>query len=167
MFTSTGLIGVAILLAFGGTLAASLYTMFALGIAGAPGALLGGLISRRSEKPTIPVSAFLLTAAGQTYATLAFAACVIQSTRSWIGDTTGLGKWVLWFVTLWVAAAPASLAMKESYYELRNPNEELSKSKKIAYYAASFTWPLTYIGVFIFIFFPRATSWGWGWVPHF
>ena len=78
MFSSTGLIGVAILLAFVGMLAAALYAMFALGVAGLPGALLSEALSRNSEHPKLPILGWVLTLLGQLYVSLAFVVLVVM-----------------------------------------------------------------------------------------
>ncbi len=167
MFSSIGLIGVAILLAFVGTLAAALYAMFVLGLAGMPGALLAEALSRNSEGRKIPILGLLLTVLGQAYASLAFVVLIVQSVRSWVGNTTGIGKWVLWLVAFCVAVAPAWMALKDSTAKWKENFKGLSPGKIVPYYAATFTAPLTIIGFLVFVLLPASISWGWGWIPHF
>lgn len=167
MFSSIGLIGVAILLAFLGMLAAALYAMFALGVAGLPGALLSEALSRKSEQPKIPILGWLLTLLGQSYVSLAFVVLVVMSVRSVIGETTGIGKWILWFVAFCVAVAPAWMALRDATAKRNQGYEGLSVGRIVPHYAMAFTAPLTMIGFFLFALFPSLTSWGWGWIPHF
>ena len=167
MFTSIQLIGIAILLAFAGTLAGCVYALFVLGFVGVPGAVLTELISRKSQEYKISIVGLLLTVAGQTYASLAFVVLIVLSVRSWIGETTGIGKWVLWLVGFCVAIAPACMALKDGHAKWKGHFEGLSPGKIVPYYATASTAALTIIGFFIFAFFPHLTSWGWGWVPHF
>jgi len=166
MFSSVGLIGVAILLAFIGMLAACFYA-FVLGIVGIPGALLTKTISRNSQERQISILGLFVTIAGQTYASLAFVVLIVLSVRSWIGETSGIGKWVLWLVAFFVSIAPGWMALKDSAAKRRENFEGLSPAGIVPHYAITFTTPLTIIGFFIFAFFPYLTSWGWGWVPHF
>ncbi|GIW52803.1 MAG: hypothetical protein KatS3mg081_2158 [Gemmatimonadales bacterium] len=150
MFSSVGLIGMAILLAFAGTLVAALYAMFVLGLAGMPGAFLTEALSRNGEKRTISTLGLLLTILGQVYASLAFVALIVQSVRSWIGNTTGIGKWILWIVAFCVAVAPAWMALKDSNAKWKEKFEGLSPGKIVPYYAATFTAPITIIGFLAF-----------------
>ena len=167
MFSSVGLIGVAILLAFVGILVAALYAMFVLGFAGMPGALLAEAVSQRSQNPRIPVLGLLLTVLGRAYASLAFVVFIVQSVRSLVGNTTGIGKWIIWIVAFCVAVAPSWMALKDSTAKWKENFEGLSAGKIVPYYAATFTAPLTIVDFFIFVFFPSLISWGWGWIPHF
>ena len=68
-----GALGYAILLGFGGTIAAALWT-FALGFGGAPGALLTAAAMRRKGTNLIPTWGLLVTVAGQLYVSLTFSA---------------------------------------------------------------------------------------------
>jgi hypothetical protein len=167
MFTSTGLIGVAILLAFVGTIIAALYAMFALGLAGAPGALLSEAISRKGEEPKIPLIGLLVTFIGQLYVSLAFVVFIVLSVRSVVGGTTGIGKWLLWLVAFYVSLAPVWMALKDATRKRQEGYPEMSIGKIVPHYAMAFTAPLTGVGFFLFALFPSLTWWGWGWIPHF
>jgi hypothetical protein len=167
MFSSVGLIGLAIFLAFIGILVACIY-VFVLGIAGIPGALLTKALSKTNDgELTLSILGLFLTVAGQTYASLAFVVLIVLSVRSWTGEAQGIGKWILWPVAFCVSIAPILMALKDSAAKWRENFIGLSPSAIAHYEATTFTVPLTIIGFFIFAFFPRLTLWGWGWIPHF
>ncbi len=167
MFSSVGLIGISILFAFIGMLVACFYSMFVLGIAGVPGVFLTKILSQNSQEPKISILGLLLTIIGQVYASLAFVVIIVLSVRSWIGETTGIGKWFLWTVAFFISTAPVWMALKDSVAKRKENFEGLSPSGIVPHLAITFTTPLTIIGFFIFAFFPYLTSLGWGWIPHF
>jgi len=152
-----GAIGYTILLAFGGTLLAALFT-FVVGLAGAPGAFLTTLAMRRTGSQAIPLWGLLLTVAGQLYASLAFVAFIIQTTSSRLAGVAGFGTWIAWTVTFLVACAPAFIALKDA---------ARAEVKKVQHGATTFTAPLTAIGFLVFVLAPGVLRAGWGWVPHF
>lgn len=147
-----GAIGYAILLGFGGTLAAVIWT-FVLGIAGAPGALLTAGVMRRTGATAIPTWGLLITAAGQLYVSLAFAAFVMQTTSSVLADSGGLGKWVAWLVTFFVATSPGFMALKDAARH---------EEKNVQHFAPTFTAPLTVVRFFVFFFAPSIREAAWG-----
>ena len=167
MFTSVGLVGVAILLAFVGLLVAALYAMCILGLAGVLGALVSETLSRKSEKPQVSILGLILTILGQTYASLAFVVFIVLSVRNWVGETTGFGKWIIWIVAFFVSVAPVKMALKDASAYWKENFEGASAGKITQFYAITFTVPITIIGFFVFVFFPSVTSFGWGWIPHF
>lgn len=152
-------IGYTILLIFGGTLAAALWT-FVVGVAGAPGALLTAAAMRRSGATAIPTWGFVATVAGQLYASLAFTAFVIQMTSAVLADTHVhvFGKSVAWLVTFLVACAPASIALKDAAG---------AEVKNVQHTATTLTAPLTAVGFFLFLLVPSTLEAGWGWVPRY
>jgi hypothetical protein len=150
-------IGYAILLAFGGTLAAALWT-FVVGLAGTPGALLTAAAMRRTGPTAIPTWGLFVTVAGQLYGSLVFTAFVLQTTSSVVADSAGFGKWVVWLVTFFVASAPAFIALKDA---------ARAEVKNVQHVATTLTAPLTAIGFIVFLVAPRTLDAGWGWVPHF
>jgi hypothetical protein len=152
-----GHIGLAVLILFVGTLAAALYT-FALSLGGMPGFFVTEGATGRSDSGTASVFGLLLTVLGQTYVSLVFVAFVVLSTRSLLGDSSGLGRWLVWAAALWVAGAPTWMALKEA---------ARTEVRTVQHAALTFTAPLSTLGFFLFAFVPKAVSWGWGWVPHF
>lgn len=151
-----GAIGFAILLAFGGMLAAALFT-FVLGFAGAPGACLTAAAMRRTGSQTIPTWGLLLTTAGQLYASLAFVASIVQTTSARLAGTAGVAKWIAWTVAFVVACAPAFIALKDA---------ARAETKNVQHGASTLTAPLSLLGFFLFVFAPSVLRAGWGWVPH-
>lgn len=152
-----GSIGYAVLLAFVGTLGAAMWT-FVVGLAGAPGALLTATAMQRSGATKIPTWGLLATVAGQLYVSLAFTAFVVQTTAAALQNSEGIGKWIAWLVTFFVASAPAFIALKDS---------ARSGMRTVQHGATTLTAPLTAIGFFVFVFAPGVLEAGWGWVPHF
>ncbi len=152
-----GAVGYTILLAFGGTLSAALFT-FVVGLAGAPGAFLTHSAMRRTRSLVVPPWGLLLTVAGQLYASLAFVAFIIQTSSSRLAGVAGFGTWIAWTVTFLVACAPAFIALK---------NAARVEVRKVQHSATTFTAPLTALGFFVFVFAPGVLRVGWGWVPHF
>jgi hypothetical protein len=151
-----GAIGYAILLAFGGTLAAAIWT-FVVGFGGAPGAILTAAAMRRTGATSIPTWGLLLTVAGQLYVSLAFTAFVMQTTTSLLGDSAGLGKWLAWVVTFCVASLPPFIALKDA---------ARAEIKNVQHGATTLTAPLAVIGFFVFLLVPSIRDAAWGWVPH-
>jgi hypothetical protein len=150
-------IGYTILLAFGGTLAAALWT-YVVGVAGAPGALLTAAAMRRSGATAIPTWGLLATVAGQLYASLAFTAFVIQMTSAVLADTHVFSNSVAWIVTFLVACAPASIALKDA---------ARAEVKNVQHGATTLTAPLTAVGFFLFLLVPGTLEAGWSWVPRY
>lgn len=150
-------LGFALLLGFGGILAAAIYT-FVIGLAGVPGALLSAAAAKRSPDGATPVWGLLLTVAGQLYASLVFVALVIHLVESRLSGVTGLGKWVAWSVAFFVAVAPPVIALKDAARAVR---------RNVQHTATTLTAPLTALGFLLFQFFPALMNAGWGWVPHF
>lgn len=148
-------IGFALLLGFGGTIAAALYTFF-IGFAGLPGALLTTAAAKRRGDSVTPLWGLFLTMAGQLYASLAFVALVIQFTDNRLREAAGFGKWFAWTVAFFVAVAPVGIALKDA---------ARSRRRNIQHSAMAFAAPLTVIGFFLFSFFPAIMNAGWGWVP--
>lgn len=150
------LIGTAVLMALGGTMAAALWT-FAVGLGGAPGAAVNEVMVRKSEAGTIHPAGWLLTVLGQTYVSLIFVAFVVLSTRSVVGEHTGPGKWLMWFVAWAVAGAPTLMAARDSGQEA---------APTVQHLATNYTVPLSQMAFFLFAFLPVSLTWGWSWVPH-
>jgi hypothetical protein len=109
---------------------------------------------------------FLIVILGQSYVALAFAATVVESARSIVEHTTGIGKWVFWISAFAVACAPTAMAAKSAASWLNEPSER-SPASMISVRAMAVTSWIDLIGCVVFVFFPSAISWGWGWVPHF
>jgi hypothetical protein len=151
-----GPIGYAILLTFGGTLLAALFT-FVVGLAGAPGALLTAAAMRRAGATTIPTWGLLLTVAGQLYASLAFTAFILQTTSSRLQGADGFGGWAAWVITFFVASAPPFIALKDAAG---------AEVKNVQHGATTLTAPLTALGFVVFVLAPSVLRAGWGWVPH-
>jgi hypothetical protein len=166
MANSTSLIGISILLAFIGMLVAALY-VFVIGFSGLLGSLTSEYFARNSEKPAVSILGLILSILGQTYASLAFVALIIQSVASWVGDSSGFGKWVLWIVGFAIAIAPSQIALKDATAQWRDGFREQSVGRTTSCYATTFVAPITIIGFLLFIFFPNLLSMGWGWIPHF
>lgn len=150
-------VGYAILLAFGGALLAAVFT-FAIGLAGAPGGVLTTAAMRRTGSATIPTWGLLLTVAGQLYASLVFTAFIVQTSSNRLQGMTGLGSWLAWIVTLFVATAPPFIALRDA---------ARTEVKSVQHGATTLTAPLAVVGFFIFVFAPSVLQAGWGWVPHF
>jgi hypothetical protein len=148
--------GYAILLAMIGTLTGALWT-FAVGLGGAPGAMLTELALQRKGNRLIPTWGLVLTVLGQAYVALAFVAFVLQTSQSRLAGQSGFGVWVAWIITFFVATAPATIALKDAAREQRN----------VQHGATVFTVPLVTLGFFVFLFAPTIMHAGWGWVPHF
>ncbi len=168
MVNSIRLISEAILLAVVGTPVASFYTMFVvLGVAGAPGALVSEAFSRKSDEPRVSIFGLILTVVGQSYASLAFVALIVLSVRSWVADSTGFTKWILWTVAFFVAVEPAAIVFKDVNAQMAKELERAMVGRLTHCYAMPYTALITIVGFFVFVFFPSLASWGWGWTPHF
>jgi len=148
-------IGLAVLLGAGGVFVASFYT-FVIGFAGIPGAFLSSAATKRSREETTPVWGLLLTVGGQLYASMVFVALVIHFVAAHLNDSTGPGKWAVWFVAFFVSIAPPAIALKDA---------ARAQPRNIQHIATTFTAPLTAIGFFLFLVFPAIMNMGWGWVP--
>ena len=92
---------------------------------------------------------------------------IVQSVRSWVGATTGIGKWILWLVGFCVAIAPALMALKDSTVKWKTRFDGLSPGKIAPHYAATLTAPLTVVAFFAFAFLLSLSALGFGWIPHF
>jgi len=152
-----GTLGFALLLAFGGILAAAIW-VFVVGFAGVPGAMLSAAAAKRSANQTIPVWGLFLTVAGQLYAALVFVALVIHFVAPRLSEATGFGKWVVWVIAFMVGVAPPSMALKDAVR---------ADPRNVQHLATTFTAPLTAIGFLLFVFVPALMKAGWGWVPRF
>lgn len=148
-------IGFAILLGFGGFLAAAFYT-YVIGFAGMPGALLSSAATKRSSEGITPIWGLLLTMAGQLYASMAFVTLVIHFIEARLGSATGFGKWIVWIIAFSVAVAPTAIALKDA---------ARTQQRNIQHSAIVLTGPLTVLGFFLFKFFPWLMNTGWGWIP--
>jgi hypothetical protein len=148
-------IGYALLLAMIGTFLGALWT-FAVGLGGAPGAMLTELAMNRRGERVVPTWSLVLTVLGQSYVSLAWVAFVLQTSQSRLAGQSGFGVWVAWLVTFFVATGPATYALKDAAREQRN----------VQHGATVFTAPLTGTGFFVFLFAPIVMRAGWGWVPH-
>jgi hypothetical protein len=150
-------IGFAIVFGLGGLIVAVLYT-FAIGLAGAPGALLSSAAARRSSEGATPLWGLLLTVGGQLYVSMAFVTLVIHFVGSRLSGTTGPGRSVAWIVAFFVAVAPPVMALRDA---------ARARVRNVQHIAMAFTAPLTIIGFFLLKFFPAIMNTGWGWVPQF
>lgn len=147
----------AILLAVGGTLAATFYTLV-VGLAGAPGALLSVAGSRRRTTAGIIVSGFILTALGQLAASLLWIAVIYQSVHAWLGESGGVGRFLVWVVAFYIANAPALIARKDAAREA---------DKNVQHVATFVVTRLTLVASFVLLFMPSLLHGNLGWVPHF
>ena len=148
-------IGLAILLAFGGTIVAALWT-FVVGLAGAPGAMYAASALSKSEETRIPPGAFWLTLLGQLAAMLIFTVFVVESTRSLLAGAESF-RWVAWAAAWWVSSAPGWMATKDSAQV---------ENRTVQQVTTAFSAPLASLSFFLFTFLPESVNWGFGWVPH-
>lgn len=150
-------IGFAILLGMGGTIVGALWT-FAVGIGGAPGAMLTAWYMGARKSESTPIWGLIFTVTGQLYVSLAFIACVVLTARNHLDTEVGFGKWIAWFVAFFVATVPAMAALKDSAQK-SEPN--------VQHDASAFSSALSTIGFFVFVFRPSTVPALWGWVPTF
>lgn len=150
-------IGFALLLGFGGIIAAVFWT-YIIGFAGVPGTLLSSAAAKRSSDGTTPVWGLFLTAAGQLYVSLVFVTLVIQFVDARLSGAVGFGKWVAWGVAFVVAVAPPAIALRDA---------ARAERRNVQHSATTLTAPLTAMGFFLFKLAPAIMNGGWGWVPQF
>ncbi|HEU0173445.1 MAG TPA: hypothetical protein VFV58_04225 [Blastocatellia bacterium] len=108
---------------------------------------------------------FLIVILGQSYVALAFAAMIIESARPMTGRATGLVKWFLWALAVFVASEPGAIAVK-SIASHHNEPDANPLATSITSQTALLTSSVNFFGSIVFAMFPSAVSWGWGWVPH-
>jgi hypothetical protein len=150
-------IGFALILGFGGVVAAVFWT-YIIGFAGIPGTLLSSAAARRSTHGITPLWGLFLTVAGQLYVSLVFVAIVIHFVDTRLSGAAGFGKWVAWAVAFCVAVAPPAMALRDA---------TRAERRNVQHSATTFTAPLTAIGFFLFKLLPAIMNAGWGWVPQF
>lgn len=151
-------VGYVLLLAFGGTLVAALWT-FLLGLGGAPGALLAHKPSA-SGRPeyrsaTFFIVGLMLCVIGQYYVSLAFSAIVTALIANLVARRPDVTRWILWTVAFFVSVAPAFYAAKDAAYQ---------ENKTIQYLATVFALPITGIGFWLFVLY-RPIIAPWKWIP--
>lgn len=151
------LFGLTVLLAIGGTLIGALWTL-AIGLGGAPGAVVSELIMRRRNTRVLPTWGVLLTVAGQLYAALCFTAFVVKNVGAVVSGLSGVGVWVMWTVACLVSEVPIWAALKDAHQ---------AEVREVQHVAAALMGIPAGLGFFVFAFFPKAMGPLWNWVPQF
>jgi hypothetical protein len=149
-------VSIAILVGFG--IAAKFLAMFVVNLAGAPGAILGGVPGVRSKGRFVVGS--LISALGQSYVYLAFVAFVVNWTKlaSHREDVFGIFHWPVSFLVCFVPIYSCLIRGRVEATEQGHANAQVE--------ALHITVLLTLIGFFVFTFVPSAIRLGWPWVPY-
>jgi hypothetical protein len=138
-------------------------SLFALNIAGLPGALVAAGSSDKSES-VIGALRFaigvIVSALGQSYVYLAFVAVIVDFTKHAV-HSGGVFAAVLWPVAFIASFAPIYLCAAAGVGEAATGQSEWNPQV----YAVGFSEVLTVIGFFIFAFFPNIVALGWPWIP--
>jgi hypothetical protein len=137
-------------------------SLFALNIAGLPGALIARGTSDKSQS-TAGALRFLLavivSTIGQSYVYLAFVALIVNLTKTAMHGG-GVLRPVLWPVAFIASFVPIYFCTAAATAEALGCEESAQEI------AVGFTEILTVIGFFFFVFFPKAIAVGWSWVPY-
>lgn len=150
MFNSLGLIGVAILFAFVGIVVAAIWTFF-LGFAGVPGALLTTYFSERRPSGVGFATGIVLTILGHLAVALIFVVLIAELTKTLIGGTTGIGKWLLVLVSWLIASAPPWMALKDAVAKrTETAYEDLQPGLKAQLSAPAFVAPISSLAFIVY-----------------
>lgn len=144
-------------------IAASFLALFALNIAGLPGALLAGKPGKRSKLQFKFGSA--VAALGQSYLYLAYVAFIVNwAMRAARRDDVVFG-FLLWPVALlavlipiWINFIRGRVEAKEVMQQTGHANPQVE--------ALQYTVMTAFIGFFLFAFVPSVMRLGWFWVPY-
>jgi hypothetical protein len=136
-------------------------SLFALNIAGLPGALIAWRSSDKSQSVAGALRflvGVLTSALGQSYVYLAWVALVVNFTKN---ATQGEGVFApaLWPVAFIAAFAPIYLCAAAGV------GEAATGEWNPQVYAIFYSEVLTIIGFFVFAFFPGVIALGWPWLP--
>jgi hypothetical protein len=137
---------------------ANYLAIFALNIAGLPGALLGGMPGKRSKGQFI--SGSIISAIGQSYVYLAYTAFVVNWTRLAADrdDVVGFFIWPFAFLAVFVPIWHCLMMARIESREIEHAQAQTE--------ALHLTCLITLICFFIFAFVPNIMKIAWGWVPY-
>lgn len=144
----------ALLAAVGGGVGA-LWT-FALGLAGAPGAVLGAAGARGHKRRWLSAPGLILCVIGQTYAALAFAVAVQGVRADLFGASRGLLGVLSWLAAFGVAQVPVTSAIRDAANE---------PQRNTQHFAIVVTFYLALVGFFVLARWPSLAGTWWRWVP--
>lgn len=128
----------------------------ALGLAGAPGALLAG-----RKRGARWVAGLIICTLAQSYVALIWTGYVALAVRSGMKGAGWLG-FVVWILGVAVANAPAWVAIGETYRGLREDRQEVVTNAQ--HTAVSLTCGLNLLGYIAFTISPSAIPWILPWV---
>jgi len=149
-------VAIVMLVVFG--VMATIGCVFVLNLAGFPGALVAGSPGRRSKGRLIFGS--VVSALGQSYVYLAFAAFVVNWTMlaARRGDVSG---WLLWPISFLVVVVPMWVTLIRARVEAQELPHASAQVE-----ALHLTMLVALLGFFLFVFMPKAMRLGWAWVPY-
>jgi len=150
------LFAVVMLIVFGAL--ASFLSVFILNIAGLPGALMAGTPGRRSKRRF--VSGSIVSALGQSYVYLAFAAFIVNWTllAARRSDVAGFLVWPFAFLAVLAPIWMNLIRARVEHTEYKHASAQLE--------ALHLTVLVTLLGFLVFALMPSVMEAGWGWVPY-
>jgi hypothetical protein len=151
-------IGHVILIGFGGTILAAIWT-FLVGFGGAPGAMLAHKLSPDENwhdgSGNLSIAGLALCVIGQSYVALAFCAVAVGFTTDLLAKRPDLIRWIVWTLVFFISTLPTSFAAKDA------ANKPEKKTQDVA---TTFTFAIAAIGFWAFFFFPSLMG-PWRWIP--
>src|ERR1700675_159542 len=137
-------------------------SLFALNVAGLPGALIARGTSDKFQSIAGTLRFFLgviVSTLGQSYVYLAFVAFIVNVTKAALHGG-GVPSPVLWPVAFIASFMPVYLCMAAAILEAGGGEW----NGQVA--AINFTEVLAVIAFFLFAFFPNLIVLGWSWIPY-
>lgn len=158
------------LLQIAGLIAAMIFGSFMGTIITNLGGLPGALIALNANWETRRQSArwivgFIVTLVGQSYVALAWVALVVSVIRLFIADPD-VWSGPIWFVGFFTAISVAAGANRQAVQEQQLGDEIAENTRKgVQYQALPGAGIISFVGFFVFVFFPNVMSQMFGWLP--